>query len=337
MLSFKNKHKTLLINLLQTILKKRIAVNLFLLLSVSSRVFSQFDSQLSQYMHNLSLVNPAYAGEQTMIQTSLFQRTQWIGMPGAPIVSSFLIDSPLKLFNEQHGVGIHFLSDIFGVFNNQQVRLMYAYKRNLGRGHISIGANLGFLNIICNGDSINISKISQDDGYHTANDPIIPLGKQTGIGADLGLGVQYFDKDYRVGISLTHINAPTIKLRDVSSFKTAPLLQAHVGYDFKMNNEDYNIRTNILCTSDFTSLTSHISALLYIKEKIWVGLGYRLEDSFCIIGGIKLFEGMKIGYSFDLPTSKLIYKTFGSHEIFATYEFSFFRDKSKAIKSIRIL
>ena len=104
-----------------------------------------------------------------------------------------------------------------------------------------------------------------------------------------------------------------------------------------MNNEDYNIRTNILFTSDFTSLTSHISALLYIKEKIWVGLGYRLEDSFCIIGGIKLFEGMKIGYSFELPTSKLIYKTFGSHEIFATYEFSFFRDKSKAIKSIRIL
>ena len=81
MLSFKNKHKTLLINLLQTILKKRIAVNLFLLLSVSSRVFSQFDSQVSQYMHNLSLVNPAYAGEQTMIQTSLFQSTQWIGIP----------------------------------------------------------------------------------------------------------------------------------------------------------------------------------------------------------------------------------------------------------------
>ena len=126
-------------------------------------------------------------------------------------------------------------------------------------------------------------------------------------------------------------------LGDVSSFKTAPLLQAHVGYDFKTNNEDYNIRTNILFTSDFTSLTSHISALLYIKEKIWVGLGYRFEDSFSIIGGIRLFEGMRIGYSFDLPTSKLIYKTFGSHEIFATYEFSFFRDKSKAIKSIRIL
>lgn len=310
---------------------------LILLSSTYGSLFSQFDGQFSQYMNNLSLINPAYVGEQTMIQTSLFQRMHWIGMPGAPIVSMLIVDSPFKLFEQRHGVGILFLSDVFGVFNNQQVRLMYAYKRTLGKGHISLGLNLGMLNIICNGDSINLSRISQDDGYHTANDPIIPIGKQTGMAADIGLGVQYLTDNYRVGLSLTHVNAPVIALGDNSRFKTEPFLQVHGGYNFNTGNEGNIIRSNLLFASDFRSWTAHLSAILDIKDKFWVGLGYRFADSFSIMGGLKLFEGFKLGYTFDLPTSQLLYKTFGSHEIFATYEFSFFRAKSKSIKSIRIL
>ncbi len=317
--------------------RRRIIATLILLFSACGSLWSQFDGQFSQYMNNLSLINPAYVGEQTMIQTSLFQRTQWIGMPGAPIVSTLIVDSPFKLFEQQHGVGIHFLSDVFGVFNNQQMRLMYAYKRSLGKGHISFGVNLGAINVICYGDSINISRISQDDGYHTANDPIIPIGTQTGMAADIGLGIQYFADNYRVGFSLTHINTPQIYLGENLKFKTGGFLQVHGGYDFITLNPDYVIRSNLLMASDFKSWTAHISAILDIKNNFWLGLGYRLGDSFSIIGGLKISDGFKIGYTFDLPTSQLIYKTFGSHEIFATYEFSFFRAKSKSIKSIRIL
>ncbi len=309
------------------------------LLAGSSSVSAQFDGQFSQYMNNLSLVNPADVGNRDMIQVSIFQRTQWIGMPGAPIVSMLSADMPFKLFGRNHGAGLQFLSDIFGVFNNQQIKLMYAYKQPLGKGYFSFATNIGILNVICNGDSINIARISSDDGYHTQNDPKIPLGKQTGVGFDLGLGVQYTEPDrYDVGLSLTHLTSPEITLGDKASFKVNPLLQLHGGYKFRFtNNPNLKLRTNAFIMSDFVSWTASIAANFDIRDKFWIGGGYRFQDALSIMAGMRVFEGFKLGYTCDLPTSKLITKTFWSHEIFASYEFSLVRDKSKASKSIRIL
>lgn len=312
---------------------------LFALLVCSGSAFAQFDGQYSQYMNNLSLVNPADVGNRDMVQVSLFQRTQWIGMPGAPIVSMFSADMPFKLFGKNHGVGLQFLSDIFGVFNNQQIKAMYAYKQPLGKGYFSFATNLGVINVICNGDSINIARISSDDGYHTQNDPKIPLGKQTGVDFDLGFGVQYTEPDrYDVGLSLTHLTSPEITLGDKASFRVNPLLQIHGGYKFKfVDNPNIKLRTNAFVMSDFVSWTASVAANIDIRDKFWVGAGYRFQDAFSIMAGMRVFEGFKLGYTCDLPTSKLITKTFWSHEIFASYEFSLVREKSKVSKSIRIL
>ena len=114
---------------LTTILRKQIvAMFLSLFLVSGGSVWAQFDGQYSQYMNNLCLINPSYSGSQPMIQASLFERLQWIGMPGAPVVSMLSVDAPFKLMGTEHGAGIQFVSDVFGVFNNQQVRLLYSYK-----------------------------------------------------------------------------------------------------------------------------------------------------------------------------------------------------------------
>ncbi len=324
---------------LTTIFRKQIvAMFLSLFLVSGGSVWAQFDGQYSQYMNNLCLINPSYSGSQPMIQVSLFERLQWIGMPGAPVVSMLSVDAPFKLMGTEHGAGIQFVSDVFGVFNNQQVRLLYSYKYDLGSaGRISFGANIGMLNIICYGDSINLTKISQDDGYHTSNDPLIPIGTQTGVGFDVGLGVNYSNNNYRLGVSLTHINSPTIALGEKTNFKVLPFMQVHGGYTFSISGEDYKLHTNLLYASDFVTWRSHLSAIFDIKNQFWIGAGYQFPTTVSLMAGIKIFDGLKIGYNFDLPINPLITRTFGSHELFATYEFSFFRERSKASKSIRIL
>ena len=73
---------------LTTILRKQIvAMFLSLFLVSGGSVWAQFDGQYSQYMNNLCLIKPSYSGRQPMIQASLFERLQWIGMPGAPVIS----------------------------------------------------------------------------------------------------------------------------------------------------------------------------------------------------------------------------------------------------------
>ncbi|MDR3328083.1 MAG: type IX secretion system membrane protein PorP/SprF [Prevotellaceae bacterium] len=337
----KEKIRGNIVCLIKTCEKKIIFTRLFvvcivMLTSFPNSSYSQFDGKFSQYMNNLCLINPAYVGEQSMMQVSIFQRTQWLGMKGAPITSVLSADMPLKIFNSEHGLGIQFVSDIFSVFNNQQANFSYSYKYVFKESKLNFGATLGFINIICNGDSINISKITESD-YHHPNDPKIPTGKQSGVGFNLGLGAQFLTDNYRVGLSLSHITSPSISLGDQADFKIKPLMQIHGGYDFSTRNPDYKIRTNVLIVSDFTDWTTHFSVILDIKNKFWAGAGYGLQDAVSLMFGIKLFEGFDVGYTFDLPTNKWITNSFGTHEIFATYEFALVREKSKAFKSLRIL
>ena len=41
-------------------------------------MYSQQDSQYTQYMYNTSLVNPAYAGSRETITAFLLHRNQWV-------------------------------------------------------------------------------------------------------------------------------------------------------------------------------------------------------------------------------------------------------------------
>ncbi|MDR1543587.1 MAG: PorP/SprF family type IX secretion system membrane protein [Prevotellaceae bacterium] len=316
---------------------KRLFIGILLCFTFVCRIFAQFDGQFSQYMHNFCIVNPAYTGGQDMMQVTIMQRTQWLGFKGAPIVSLLSADAPFKIGKSEHGAGVQFLSDIFGVFNNQQVNFSYSYKIKFKKNgnSLGLGAHLGFINVICHGDSIHLDKVSSD--YHEVNDDAIPSTEVTGIGFDMGLGAQYSTLKWRVGFSALHLNNPKIKLGENVDMRVKPFFMVNGGYDFATKNPNLGFRANLLVATDLTSWTFHASLLADIKEKYWVGLGYRLQDAVSFSFGLKIFEGFKMGYTFDLPNNKFIAKSIGSHEIFASYEFALVREKSKSYKSIRIL
>jgi type IX secretion system PorP/SprF family membrane protein len=288
-------------------------------------------------MHNLSVINPAYNGEQSMMQVSILQRTQWAGFKHAPVVSMLSVDAPFKIGKTENGAGVQFLSDIFGVFNNQQVNFSYSHKIKIKENHLSLGVNLGFVNIICNGDSIAANLNQFSDEYHKQDDPAIPSTKQEGVSFDIGLGVQYSAKKWRAGFSATHLNTPKVHLGDKIDFTIRPFYMVHGGYDFATSNPNYGLRTNLLVSSDFVSWTFHASLIMDIKDKFWAGIGYRLGSDVSFMFGMKIFEGFKMGYTFDLAANQFISKSASSHEIFASYEFALVREKSKAYKSLRIL
>jgi type IX secretion system PorP/SprF family membrane protein len=304
--------------------------------AVAHPIYAQFDGYYSQYMNNLAIINPAYSGEQEMVQVAIFQRNQWVGFNGAPITSLLSVDMPFKIGTTENGIGIQFLSDVFGLFANQQANILYSYKYRLKNGQISIGANMGFVNLICNGDTIHIP---DDNDYHKNKgmDDALPTNKESGIGFDLGLGAKFETNNFRIGLYVNHLPAPRVALGEQAEIKINPIMQLHTGYDIQTRNPMYKIRTNAYIFSDFSALTMHISGILDIKNKFWVGAGYSIQSAVSLMFGIKPFEGFKIGYTFDLPTTSVIAHSFGSHEVFATYEFALVREKSKATKSIRIL
>jgi type IX secretion system PorP/SprF family membrane protein len=317
---------------------KRIFLGILLSIILIFRVSAQFDGLFSNYMYNLCTVNPAYAGEQTLMQVSLMQRTQWAGFKNAPITSLLSVDMPFKIGKAQQGAGIQFLSDIFGLFNNQQVNLFYSYKFKIKENHLSAAVKAGFVNIICNAEEINYG----DSEYHSKDDPAVPIGTQTGIAFDLGFGMQYLEKKWRVGLSVSHLNSPKISLGEKSKIRLKPFYQLHGGVDFALKNPNLALKADLLVATDLTVGIINPSLIMEIKDKYRAGIGIRLAENMkinevALMFGMKLFEGFTMGYTFALPTNSVITKSYGTHEIYASYEFALVREKSKAYKSLRIL
>lgn len=244
------------------------------------------------------------------------------------------VHSPFSVGNSQHGGGLRLVNDEFGIFSNQQFSLQYAYKFKLGEGKLSIGTNIGFSNIVFKGDSVHLV---ESDYFSPAQDPIIPTTSVSGMGLDLGLGIHYSTKDWYAGMSVLHLPETSIELGDVGDFFTKRLYTVSGGYNFELKNPDYKLKTSALIITDLVSWNPNVSLLLDYKDKYWGGLSGRL-DAISFLLGIRVLNGLMIGYSYDLPITTIIAVSHGSHEICLGYEFSLaFDKKNKKYKSVRIL
>ena len=107
--------------------------------------------------------NPAAVGEGDMMKVYGAHRMQYVGINNAPMSTWFSFSSPFVIGKTRHGAGIRFLNDRFGLFSNQAVYAQYAYRQKLGKGYLSIGVDLGFVNVGFKGDSVNLDMLSEAD------------------------------------------------------------------------------------------------------------------------------------------------------------------------------
>jgi len=320
---------------------KKVVLSILLLLISIGSVYSQFDAQLSQYMFHISSFNPAAVGDGNMIQITGQHRIQWLGIPNAGQTTVFSINAPLKIGKTYNGVGFTFLNDKVGQFINQSAHLQYAYKKKLGTGVISIGADLGFVSLgFNNGDSIQDPKhtIPIGDYHQISEDPEIPKSSVVGMSFDVNVGLYYYTPIYYAGLSYLHLNNPTVNWGDKSEFKESGTLFLTGGYNLVLANPKFVLKPSTLYKTDFRSWQIDLSSRLEYDNKYWGGLSYRFQDAVVVLAGINISGGLSIGYSYDLPTSQIITVSSGSHEIIVMYSFEYlFGKRNSKYKSIRIL
>lgn len=315
---------------------KKVVLSLLLLLVSIGSAISQFDAQISQYMFHNSAFNPAAVGEGDMIQITGQHRIQWLGMPNGGQTTVFSINSPLKLEGINQGIGFKFLNDKVGQFTNQAAHLQYAFKKKLGSGVLSIGADLGFVSLGFNGDSVRTIPIG--NYYDFTSDPEVPKNSVVGMSFDMSLGLFYSTSKLYTGISYLHLNNPTVNWGDRSKFKQTGSLFLTGGYNWVLPDTKYVVKPSTLIKTDFSSLQWDLTTRVEYDSKYWGGLTYRLQDAVVFLAGINIAGGLSIGYSYDLITSHIASASSGSHEIILMYCFEYaFGNKNSKYKSIRIL
>jgi type IX secretion system PorP/SprF family membrane protein len=317
-----------------------ICFNIFL----AAQLYSQQYLQVSQYMNNNLMTNAGSAGSKDMICAGAIYRQQMVGFPGAPINLLFNVEVPFNLFGASHGVGLSIYRDEIGYYKDNDLKISYAYRFNVGEGSLGIGIGFDVLNRVLDATGGWIEPYGANpDDYST-----LPQESQTPqFTYNISGGLFYRTEDFYIGASAVNLteNLKPLEYESNGTNGTAGLtdkINRHYfvtsGYNMQMANPAYEIRPSVFIKSDGRTTSLDLTGLLVYNKKFWGGVSYRPGAAIIGIIGIDVMDGIKIGYSYDFATTALTKYSQGSHEFSIKYCFKIGIEKSpQKYKSIRFL
>ncbi|MDO1502042.1 type IX secretion system membrane protein PorP/SprF [Winogradskyella maritima] len=283
----------------------------------------QQDPQYTQYMYNMAVLNPAYAGSDEGISLGLLYRNQWTGFDGAPETATLFGHSKL---GGHLGLGLSLIADELGPVKETNLYADIAYQLKLDdTHHLGLGFKVGatFHDIGLN----NLTVFDPNDPFFSEN-----VNSTT---PNLGAGAFLYSDSYYLGVSIpnllesVHLNANGSQLGTERQH-----LFITGGYVFELT-KTLKLKPSFLVKSAFNASTSfdiNLNALFY--EKLELGASYRYDDSVSALVNFAITIDLKIGYAYDAITSRLRPFAPSSHEIFVTYRF-LTKPKDRRIKSPR--
>ena len=295
-------------------MKKFNLLVLFSLLFISKSIAQQ-DSHYTQYMYNMNVINPAYAGSKENLSFGLLYRKQWVDVEGAPATFSLAGSMPV---GKNVGVGLSVISDKIGPVEEKNVYGDFSYTLNLGGEHrLAFGMKAG-------ATFNNIGLLSEIDSTLPDDDDPAFSKDSNSTFLNIGSGVFYYTQKYYVAFSVPNI----LKSRylDVNG-RQYGTETAHYfltgGYVFDLS-ENVKFKPFTMIKSAFGAPVSYdISTNFLFNEKFEIGATYRKEDSFGAMVNYAISPNLRIGYAYDHVISDLKVATTSSHEIILLFDLNF--------------
>ena len=97
---------------MREIKQKGILVLMLLVLLTGLKTYAQQDPMYTQFMDNLLVVNPGYAGSRDTGTIMLVSRNQWVSVEDAPVTNSFSYNTRFK--DQNFGLGFSVMYDKIG-------------------------------------------------------------------------------------------------------------------------------------------------------------------------------------------------------------------------------
>ena len=277
---------------------------------------AQQDPHYTQYMYNMSVVNPAYAGSKESLSGGLLYRKQWVDIEDSPSTGTFFLHSPV---GKNVGLGLSVVSDKIGPVEENNVFADFSYTLNLGGEHrlafgMKAGAsfhNVGLFSDIGNG---NLRDADDQAFLEDINNTFL----------NLGAGFFYYTQKYYVAFSVpnmikgVHLDYNGLEYGNEKShyFLTG-------GYVFNLS-PSLKFKPSAMLKSAFGAPVSvDGSANFMFFDKFEIGATYRLDDS---VGGMvnyAITPNLRLGYAYDHIISDLNVTTPASHEFFLLFDLNF--------------
>lgn len=280
---------------------------------IPNKIHAQQDAQYTQYMYNMNVLNPAYAGSKVgTLSISLLGRTQWVGVPGAPQTATMSVHSPIT---KRMGLGLSVLADKIGPINEQFVFADYSYKIPVGYyDNLAFGIKAGVS--LMNANYIGLETIAENDVNFSED-----LGD---IKPNFGFGAFYYSDIYYIGLSVPNLLKTTYLEKNGGHVTADVNKKSHMfltgGYVFDLSYE-WQFKPSIMAKGTIGSpLSIDASANFLFDETYEVGASYRWDDSVSLVMNARVTDNLRIGYSYDFTTSELSQFTSGSHELIILFD-----------------
>lgn len=308
---------------------KKILFQFITLLTVTL-AWSQQDVQHTQYMYNMSVINPAYTtGNIGVYNFGALYRTQWVGVTGAPTSANLFAHTPI---NDQIEVGLTYINDNIGdIIKENNLFADFAYKLNLEEhGHLSFGlkAGLSFFNLDFTNLDLESGGIATDPNFSENIN-------QSNF--NLGAGIFYNTDRYYIGFSIPYILKSNYYINENGKYQNIqkPHFYLTGGYVFDLN-EEFKLKPSIMAKAvNGAPISLDLNANVLYQNRLELGLGYRLNDALIGMVNFGITPELRIGYAYDYTLSNLDVFSSGSHEFFLLYNLDSFNFNKGFDKSPR--
>lgn len=289
---------------------KKLSIIALLLIALQS--YGQQDPQYTQYMYNMNIVNPAYAGSRENLSFGLLYRNQWTGIEGAPETGTLFGHLPIS---NNMGLGLSVISDQIGPVSETNVYTDISYTlRFAGEHRLAFGIKAGatFHNI----GLADLFVVDENDPFFSQNiDEVTP---------NIGAGFFYYTNKYYLALSVPNL-LDAVHL-DANGFKIGSETQHYFltgGYVFDLS-PNTELKPSFMLKSAFDAPSSlDINLNVRFFKKFEIGASYRTEDSFSGLVNFAVTPSLRIGYAYDAVTSEIREFAPASHEVFLLFDLNF--------------
>ena len=284
---------------------------------------AQQDPQYTQYMYNMNVVNPAYAGSRGTLSLGLLGRTQWTSVPGGPRTMTFSGDAPL---GRKVGIGLSIIADEIGPVSEQNLYVDVSYTLTTSEeGRLAFGLKGGIT--MQNIDLLSIT-LPQDP-----NDPLFQDNVNETY-PNFGAGVYYYTDKFYVGLSVPNILKSTHFERsggiiteaseEMHAFLTA-------GYVFRLS-PTLKFKPSVMFRGVINApISIDLNANFLIYERLELGVGYRISDSVVGLINFAVTPDFRIGFAYDYTISDFSdINPGGSYEAILLYDIDFSKKNLKS-------
>lgn len=292
----------------------RIRFYILILFFATGVAYGQQDPHYTQYMFNMSVINPAYATDDPeTIQLGALYRAQWVGVTGAPTTGMFFVHSPVGRNVE---LGMSVLHDQIGdVVKETMAFVDFAYVLRFSDEHrLSFGIKAGASFFDTDFNGFQYSSAVPDPTFAENLSRVFP---------NIGTGVFYFTENYYVGLSAPNMLRNTHLTRQdgiVANGIEATHYFLTGGYVFQAS-EQIKIKPAFMAKAVAGApLSWDFTTNVLIQEMVEVGAAYRMGDAVSALVNIRLNPSLRIGYAYDYTLTNLSRFNSGSHEILLLYD-----------------